>query len=55
MNIEIPIIALTAFSKLEIEAEAYNSGMNSIVVKPYKSKELFAIISDFINKTKNAD
>ncbi len=55
MNIETPIVALTAFSKLEIEKEAYDSGMNAIVIKPFKILEMRKIITDLINKTKNAD
>lgn len=55
MNIETPIVALTAFSILEIEKEAYDSGMNAIVIKPFKTSEMRKIITDLINKTKNAD
>lgn len=53
-NITTPIIALTAFSKHEIEQEALNSGMNAVVIKPYKKSELYSIISELTHK-KNAD
>lgn len=53
-NITMPIIALTAFSKHEIEQEAINSGMNAVVIKPYKTLELYSIISELTHK-KNAD
>ena len=52
-NITTPIIALTAFSKHEIEQEAIDSGMNAVVIKPYKKSELYSIISELIQK--NAD
>lgn len=55
MNIETPIVALTAFSKHEIEQKAYDSGMNAIVIKPFKTSEMLKIITDLINKTRNAD
>ena len=54
-NITTPIVALTAFSKLEIEQEAMDSGMDAIVIKPYKTSELHSVISYLIDKTKNAD
>ena len=53
-NIKTPIIALTAFSKHEIEQEAIISGMDAVVIKPYKSSELYSIISELVHK-KNAD
>ena len=53
-NIKTPIIALTAFSKHEIEQEAIVSGMDAVVIKPYKTSELYSIISELVHK-KNAD
>jgi signal transduction histidine kinase len=50
-NITTPIIALTAFSKDEIEQKAINSGINAIVIKPFEKLELQKIISNLINKT----
>jgi len=52
-KITTPIIALTAFSKHEIEQEAIDSGMNAVVIKPYKKSELYSIMSELIQK--NAD
>jgi CheY-like chemotaxis protein len=52
-KITTPIIALTAFSKHEIEQEAIDSGMNAVVIKPYKKSELYSIMSELIRK--NAD
>ena len=53
-NITTPIIALTAFSKLEVEKDSIDSGMNAIVIKPYEFSELYSIISYLVDK-KNAD
>ena len=53
-KITTPIIALTAFSKHEIEQEAIDSGMDAVVIKPYKKSELYSIISELVHK-KNAD
>jgi CheY-like chemotaxis protein len=53
-NITTPIVALTAFSKLEVEKESIDSGMNAVVIKPYEFSELYSIISYLVNK-KNAD
>ena len=51
----MPIIALTAFSKHEIEEEAFHSGINAIVIKPYQTNELLGVIKSLIYNTKNAD
>lgn len=49
-NITTPIIALTAFSKDEIEQKALNSGFNAVVIKPYKKLELQTIIYNLVKK-----
>lgn len=54
-GITIPIIALTAFSKHEVEEKAFHSGINAIVIKPYKTDELLGVIKNLINNIKNAD
>jgi len=41
---QIPIIALTAFAKDEIESEARESGMNEILIKPFEASKLNKII-----------
>lgn len=53
-GITIPIIALTAFDQQEITEEAFSSGMNDIIVKPFEPAKLFQVISNQIHK-KNVD
>ena len=53
-GIIIPIIALTAFDQQEITEEAFSSGMNDIIVKPFEPAKLFQVISNQIHK-KNVD
>ncbi|MBC7845358.1 MAG: response regulator [Flavobacterium sp.] len=53
-GIKTPIIALTAFAKDEIIEEAISAGMNDIMVKPFEPIKLFKVITDQINKTRNA-
>lgn len=52
-GITIPIIALTAFDKNEIEKEAYDSGMNDVLIKPFEPTLLFEIISNHIINSKS--
>lgn len=51
-EITIPIIALTAFDKDEIEQEALESGMDDVLIKPFEPALLFEIISNNILKSK---
>lgn len=51
-EIKTPIIALTAFDKDEIENEAYKSGMNDVLIKPFEPLLLFEIISNHITNSK---
>lgn len=53
-GIQTPIIALTAFTKAEIIEEVISAGMNDIIIKPFESVKLYQVITDQINKTKNA-
>ena len=53
-GIKTPIIALTAFTKAEIIEEVISAGMNDIIIKPFESVKLYQVITDQINKTKNA-
>lgn len=53
-GVKTPIIALTAFAKEEIIEEAISAGMNDIMVKPFDPIKLFKVITDQINKTRNA-
>ena len=48
----LPIIALTAFDKNEISEEAFASGMDDILIKPFDKLQLFKIISSHIEKSK---
>jgi len=52
-GILIPIIALTAFDKNEIENEALESGMNDVLIKPFEPALLFEIISNHITRFKS--
>jgi len=52
-GIMVPIIALTAFDKDEIEKEALESGMNDVLIKPFEPALLFEIISNQIIKSKS--
>lgn len=51
-GITIPIIALTAFDKDEIEKEALESGMDDVLIKPFEPTLLFKIISNHILNSK---
>jgi CheY-like chemotaxis protein len=53
-GIKTPIIALTAFAKDDIIEEAISAGMNDIMVKPFEPIKLFKVMTDQINKTRNA-
>ncbi|MFB9076415.1 response regulator [Flavobacterium procerum] len=50
MGIETPIVALTAFDKDEIADDAFSSGMNDIIIKPFEPVKLFKIINHLINE-----
>lgn len=52
-GISTPIVALTAFDKDEIENEAFSSGMNDIIIKPFEPEKLFKIINNLILEEKN--
>ena len=52
-GITTPIVALTAFDKDEITDEAYSSGMNDIMIKPFEPVKLFQIINAQVNKSKS--
>lgn len=48
-GIQTPIIALTAFDKEEISIDAYSSGMNNIIIKPFEPIKLFEMIHQMIS------
>ncbi|UOX33214.1 ATP-binding protein [Flavobacterium sediminilitoris] len=45
----LPIIAVTAFEKEEVEEKAKSSGINDIIAKPFDAKQLFQMIKLNIN------
>jgi CheY-like chemotaxis protein/nitrogen-specific signal transduction histidine kinase len=46
----VPIIALTASAPKEVESEAYASGLDDIVVKPFNPDDLCRVILHYVNK-----
>ncbi|WP_306350287.1 response regulator [Flavobacterium sp. '19STA2R22 D10 B1'] len=50
----LPVIALTAFDKDEIQKEAVDSGIDDIIIKPFISAKLFEIITKQIYIKRNA-
>ncbi|WP_298153055.1 response regulator [Flavobacterium sp.] len=46
MGIQTPIIALTAFDKKEVTAEAAAAGINDVIVKPFEATLLFEMIQE---------
>lgn len=47
---KLPIVAMTANAFLEDRNEAFKSGMNDFISKPFKIKELIAVIEKHIKK-----
>lgn len=54
MAIDIPIIALTAYNKIQVIQQANLSGIDAVLVKPFETEKLFEIINEQLSK-KNAD
>ncbi len=52
INIEIPVIALTASATLEDQTKAYACGMTDFVTKPFNPTDLFNKIAKYSNYTK---
>jgi CheY-like chemotaxis protein/anti-sigma regulatory factor (Ser/Thr protein kinase) len=48
----LPIVALTAFDKQEVESKAISSGMNDVIIKPFDKEKLFQIISEMVSYKK---
>lgn len=46
----VPIIALSASAPNEVGSEAYASGLNDIVVKPFNPDDLYRVILHHVNK-----
>lgn len=53
LGVKIPVIALTAYDKIEIAEEAIAAGINDIVVKPFEPVKLFKTIAAQINISRN--
>lgn len=49
INNKIPIIALTADAMPETKDKVKKAGMNDIVVKPFDSDSLYALIKTFVD------
>lgn len=52
LGIHTPIIALTAFDKEEIKEQAFASGMNDIIIKPFEPAKLFEMIHKLVGSNK---
>jgi len=49
-GITIPIIAVTAFDKQDIEDKIDDAHINEVIVKPFDSTKLFEVIKRFVDK-----
>ena len=49
LGIEIPIIALTAFDRSEVETKAKECGISDIIIKPFSPEILFEMIDKLLN------
>lgn len=49
INTQIPIVALTADALPETKEKIKQAGMNDIVVKPFDSDSLYALIKTFVD------
>ena len=47
-GITTPIIALTAFERSEVEAKIKGAGISEVVIKPFTSEILFAVIEKLL-------
>lgn len=48
LKIDTPVIALTAYSKSQIEHEAIAAGINAVIEKPFEPQQLFELIAKHI-------
>ena len=46
----IPIIAVTAFDKQDIEEKIKEAKIDEVIVKPFDSKKLFEVIKRFVEE-----
>ena len=48
LKIDTPVIALTAYSKAQIELDAIAAGINAVIEKPFEPQQLFELIAKHI-------
>ncbi len=48
LEVDTPIIALTAFDKQEVEEQALQSGMNGTLIKPFEKEDLYHLILKYV-------
>ena len=48
LGINLPIIALTANLRSDIEVQAFEAGMNDIIVKPFMPEELYKKVNKYL-------
>jgi CheY-like chemotaxis protein len=51
-GIETPIIALTAYQRSEVEAQAKDCGISDVIIKPFSPEILFEMIEKVLNTNK---
>jgi CheY-like chemotaxis protein len=51
-NTNVPVIALTAFSKNDILSKAIQSGINEVVEKPFETQKLYNTMDKLVSSTK---
>ena len=51
---DIPLVYLTSQTSLEDEFEAYLSGADAFITKPFRARDLLATIDDVLNRTETA-
>lgn len=51
-GIETPIIALTAYQRSEVEAQAKDCGISDVIIKPFSPEILFEMIEKVLNINK---
>jgi CheY-like chemotaxis protein len=51
-GIETPIIALTAYQRSEVEAQAKDCGISDVIIKPFSPEILYEMIEKVLNTNK---
>lgn len=55
LNLQVPVIALTAFSQAAEKKRCLDAGMNAYLSKPVKEKELFDMLEYFVPAVADSD